>query len=138
MLDHLRAEASSELERVLVIDRTAKKALAAFTAQTEQTEFPVEVIEGDAEDPTVWDQLDAQLRDAADPPVFIFGTDSDTLNFRLAMLLRKRFRNVEIFVRCFRESRFAAQISTHYRFHIMALEKMMHEALEEQLKEGFV
>jgi len=137
MLEHLRREASNELERVVVVDRTAKNAVAAFNMQTQETAFPVDVVDGDAEDPTVWDQLDALLKDVAHPPVFIFGTDSDSLNFRLAMLLRKRSRSLEIFVRCFHESRFSAQISEHYRIHVMALEQMMHEALEEQQKEWF-
>ena len=137
MLEHLRREASNELERVVVVDRTAKNAVAAFNMQTQEITFPVDVVDGDAEDPTVWDQLDALLKNAAHPPVFIFGTDSDSLNFRLAMLLRKRSRSLEIFVRCFHESRFSAQLSKHYRLHVMALEQMMHEALEEQQKEWF-
>ncbi len=137
MLEHLRREASDELERVVIVDRTAKNAVAAFNMQTQKTAFPVDVVDGDAEDPTVWDQLDALLKNVAHPPVFIFGTDNDSLNFRLAMLLRKRSRSLEIFVRCFHESRFSAQISEHYRIHVMALEQMMHEALEEQQKEWF-
>jgi Trk K+ transport system NAD-binding subunit len=137
MLEHLRREASDELERVVVVDRTAKNAVAAFNMQTQETTFPVDVVDGDAEDPTVWDQLDALLKNVAHPPVFIFGTDSDSLNFRLAMLLRKRSRSLEIFVRCFHESRFTAQLSKHYRLHVMALEQMMHEALAEQQKEWF-
>lgn len=131
MLEHLRQEASNDLERVVIVDRTAKNAVAAFNMQTHESAFPVDVVDGDAEDPTVWDQLDTLLRDVAHPPVFIFGTDSDSLNLRLAMLLRKRSRGLEIFVRCFHESRFTAQLSRHYRFHVMALEQMMHEALEE-------
>lgn len=137
MLEHLRREASDELERVVIVDRTAKNAVAAFNMQTQGTTFPVDVVDGDAEDPTVWDQLDVLLRDVAHPPVFIFGTDSDSLNLRLAMLLRKRSRSLEIFVRCFHESRFSAQLSKHYRFHVMALEQMMREALEEQQKQWF-
>ena len=137
MLDHLRQEASDDLERVVVVDKTAKNAVAAFNMQTQEATFPVDVVDGDAEDPTVWDQLDALLKDVPHPPVFIFGTDSDTLNFRLAMLLRKRSRRLEIFVRCFHESRFSAQISKHYRIHVMALEQMMHEALEQLQKEWF-
>ncbi|MBW2629356.1 MAG: NAD-binding protein [Deltaproteobacteria bacterium] len=137
MLEHLRREASDDLERVVIVDRAAKNAVAAFNMQTHESAFPVDVVDGDAEDPTVWDQLDTLLKDAAHPPVFIFGTDSDSLNLRLAMLLRKRSRSLEIFVRCFHESRFSAQLSKHYRFHVMALEKMMHEALEELQKEWF-
>ncbi|MCZ6805844.1 MAG: NAD-binding protein [Deltaproteobacteria bacterium] len=138
MLDHLRREASNDLERVVVVDKAAKNAVAAFNMQTqEEATFPVDVVDGDAEDPTVWDQLDALLKNVAHPPVFIFGTDSDSLNFRLAMLLRKRSQSLEIFVRCFHESRFSAQISKHYRIHVMALEQMMHEALEELQKEWF-
>jgi len=137
MLEHLRREAGQELERVVVVDRTAKSAVAAFNMQTEQTTFPVDVIGGDAEDPSVWDELDLLLRDSPHPPVFIFGTDIDTLNFRLAMLLRKRSRRLEIFVRCFHESRFSAQLSKHFRFHVLAMEEMMHEALEERQKQWF-
>jgi Trk K+ transport system NAD-binding subunit len=137
MLEHLRQQASGDLERVVIVDRQAKNAVAAFNMQTQKTAFPVHVVDGDAEDPTVWDQLDELLKDVRHPPVFIFGTDSDTLNFRLAMLLRKRSKRLEIFVRCFHESRFSAQLSKHYRFHVMALEQMMHEALGEQQKEWF-
>ncbi|RLB44010.1 MAG: hypothetical protein DRH23_16050 [Deltaproteobacteria bacterium] len=137
MLEHLRREASDELERVVIVDPTAKNAVAAFNMQTHQSSFPVDVIDGDAEDPMVWDQLDALLKDVAHPPVFIFGTNSDSLNLRLAMLLRKRSRSLEIFVRCFHESRFSAQLAKEYRFHVMALEQMMHEALEELQKEWF-
>jgi Trk K+ transport system NAD-binding subunit len=137
MLEHLRREASDELERVVIVDPTAKKAVAAFNMQTRQSSFPVDVIDGDAEDPMVWEQLDALLKDVAHPPVFIFGTNSDSLNLRLAMLLRKRSRSLDIFVRCFHESRFSAQLAKEYRFHVMALEQMMHEALEELQKEWF-
>jgi len=137
MLEHLRSEASDDLERVVIVDRAAKNAVAAFNLQTHESAFPVDVVDGDAEDPMVWSQLDALLKDVAHPPVFIFGTDSDSLNLRLAMLLRKRSRSLEIFVRCFHESRFSAQLSKHYRFHVMALEQMMHEALEELQKEWF-
>lgn len=137
MLEHLRNEAGTQLERVVIIDPAAQHAIAAFTMQTEETTFPVDVIEGDAEDPNVWAQLDSMFKGVAHPPVFIFGTDSDTVNFRLAMLLRKRSKRIEIFVRCFRESRFSAQISSHYGLHVMALEEMMEEALEEQQKKWF-
>jgi Trk K+ transport system NAD-binding subunit len=137
MLEHLRQEASDELERVVIIDRNARNAVAAFNIQTQRVSFPIDVIDGDAEDPTVWDRLDELLEDVPHPPVFIFGTDVDTLNFRLAMLLRKRSKRLEIFVRCFHESRFSAQLAKHYRFHVMALEQMMHEALEEQQKQWF-
>ncbi len=137
MLEHLRQEASQDLERVIIVDRHAKNAVAAFNMQTQKAAFPVHVVDGDAEDPTVWDELDELLKNVRHPPVFIFGTDSDTLNFRLAMLLRKRSKRLEIFVRCFHESRFTAQLSKHYRFEVMALEHMMHEALEEQLKVWF-
>lgn len=137
MLEHLRREASDDVERVVIVDRSAKNAVAAFNIQTHESAFPVDVVDGDAEDPTVWDQLDTLLKDVAHPPVFIFGTDSDSLNLRLAMLLRKRSQSLEIFVRCFHESRFSAQLSKHYRIHVMALEKMMHEALEELQKQWF-
>ncbi len=137
MLEHLRREASDDLERVVIVDRTAKNAVAAFNMQTHESTFPVDVVDGDAEDPTVWGQLDVLLKDVAHPPVFIFGTDSDSLNLRLAMLLRKRSRSLEIFVRCFHESRFTAQLAKQYRFHVMALEQMMHEALEELQQEWF-
>jgi Trk K+ transport system NAD-binding subunit len=137
MLEHLRREASDELERIVIVDPTAKNAVAAFNMQTHQSSFPVDVIDGDAEDPMVWEQLDALLKDVAHPPVFIFGTNSDSLNLRLAMLLRKRSRSLEIFVRCFHESRFSAQLAKEYRFHVMALEQMMHEALEELQEEWF-
>ena len=137
MLDHLRQEAGDELDKVVIIDPSAKKALAAFNMQTQEASFPVEVMDGDAEDPTIWDKLDESLKDVPHPPVFVFGTDSDTLNFRLAMLLRKRSRRLEIFVRCIHESRFTAELSKHYRFHVMAIEQMMHEALAEQQKQWF-
>ena len=137
MLEHLRREAGDELDSVVVIDRTANKAVAQFNMQTKKTSFPVRVFDGDAEDPTIWDQADSLLRGVPHPPVFILGTDSDSLNFRLAMLLRKRSRRVEIFVRCYHESRFSAKLSRHYRFHVMAVEQMMHEALEERQKRWF-
>jgi hypothetical protein len=137
MLEHLRREASDDLERVVIVDRTAKNAVAAFNMQTHESTFPVDVVDGDAEDPTVWGQLDVLLKDVAHPPVFIFGTDSDSLNLRLAMLLRKRSRSLEMFVRCFHESRFTAQLAKQFRFHVMALEQMMHEALEELQQEWF-
>lgn len=137
MLDHLAQEAGEELEQVVIIDPTAKRALAAFNMQTQEASFPVEVLDGDAEDPTIWDRLDELLADAPHPPVFIFGTDSETLNLRLAMLLRKRSRRLEIFVRCVHESRFTAQLSKHYRFEVMAIEQMMHEALVERQKAWF-
>lgn len=137
MLEHLRKEASEELERVVIVDPHAKNAIATFNMQTQKADFPVTVIEGDAQDPYVWEQLDDLLSDVPHPPVFILGTDSDTLNLRGAMLLRKRSHRLEIFVRCFHESRFTAQLSLHYRFHVMALEKMMHEALAEQQSKWF-
>ena len=137
MLEHLRVEASEELERVAIIDKTAKNAVAAFNLQHQESSFRVDVIDGDAEDPTVWDRLDSLLKGVPHPPFFIFGTDSDTLNLRLAMLLRKRSRRFEIFVRCFHESEFSAQLSKHYRFYVMAMEDMMREALEERQKEWF-
>ncbi|MEM7136455.1 MAG: NAD-binding protein [Myxococcota bacterium] len=137
MLEHLRREASDELERVVIIDPNAKHAMATFNMQTKRATFPISVIEGDAQDPAIWDQLDDLLADVPHPPVFILGTNSDTFNLRGAMLLRKRGRRIEIFVRCFRESGFTTQLASHYRFHIMALEKMMQEAIEEQQRKWF-
>ncbi|MGB5812021.1 MAG: NAD-binding protein, partial [Polyangiales bacterium] len=104
MLDHLRQEASEELDRVVIVDPNAKNAIATFNMQTQEANFPITVIEGDAQDPIVWAELDALMKDVPHPPVFILGTDSDTLNLRGAMLLRKRSRRLEIFVRCFHES----------------------------------
>ena len=137
MLDHLRQEASQELERVVIVDPHAKNAVATFNMQMNEATFPVSVIDGDAQDPAVWDQLDALLREVPHPPVFILGTNSDTINLRGAMLLRKRSRRLEIFVRCFRESHFTTQLAQHYRFHVMALERMMQAALKEQQRKWF-
>lgn len=137
MLDHLRQEASEELERVVIVDPHARNAMATFNMQMKKATFPISVIDGDAQDPRVWDQLDELLKEVPHPPVFILGTNSDTINLRGAMLLRKRSRHLEIFVRCFRESRFTSQLAQHYRFHVMALEHMMQEALREQQRKWF-
>jgi Trk K+ transport system NAD-binding subunit len=137
ILEHLRKEAGSDVERVVIVDRAARALVATFDEQTEASAFAIDVIDGDVADAGVWDQVATLAQASDEAPAIILGTDLDTLNLRTAMMLRKRNDDAEIFVRCFHESHFSSQIASRYRVHVMGLGTMMQEALAEQQKLWF-
>lgn len=138
ILEYLQSHAQGEVARVVIADLAAGRRARAFHEQVAfDARFPHEVIEGDIDDPRVWGEVSAHL-DAEHPePVVLLCTDDDSVNLRAAMLVRASIPGARSFVRVFKQSRFTDELAHQLEFELLAVERMLGDALVKHFTECF-
>ena len=86
------------------------------------------------EDPDTWLKVDDLLRPMEPIPVYFLASGEEVLNFRTAMLLRRRDGEARIFARCFRRSRFTESLAVQQSFELFAFEEVFREALQDHYR----
>ncbi|HJL16796.1 MAG TPA: NAD-binding protein [Sandaracinaceae bacterium LLY-WYZ-13_1] len=134
ILEYLQREAGGEIQRVILVDVAAERQVRLFRAQVPGfEEVELVTVQGDLDDPEVWEEVERAASGYGVEPVFVLGTDDDQLNLRTAIALRSLHGDdTRIFVRCVYESRFTSQLSDQLDFEVLAVEAMLREALDEQ------
>lgn len=134
VLRHLRERAADELDRVVVVDRSASTKLRQFLEHAGPGPLP-ETLDADIRDPATWDALREQLP-VLEPPMLVITTDEDASNLQAAIGLRARFRTARIYVRTSVESAFVDQVQAQYTVEALPVGAILREALEAQVEPG--
>jgi Trk K+ transport system NAD-binding subunit len=138
LLEYLQTRAVSEIARVVVVDVHAARRARHFDEMVGfDDRIPRVLIEADIDDPTVWTQVGGQLHDASPEPVVVLCTDDDAVNLRAAMLVRRHVHGARQFVRVFQESAFTQDLAQKLGIEVLAIERLLGDALKAHVRECF-
>ena len=136
ILEHLLREARGEIERAVVVDLSAHRAVRTFRAQVEGVpDCALETVEGDLDDPRTWEAVDHIIEDLDVEPIYVIGTDDDARNVRAAISLRDVRKESRIFVRCTRQSAFVSEVSAELEFTVLSVDAMLRKTMLERVDE---
>jgi hypothetical protein len=136
ILEYLQREAGGEIQRAIVVDTAAERQVRLFRAQVPGFDrCELITIQGDLDDPDVWEEVERAASGHGVEPVYVMGTNDDQLNLRTAIALRSLHEDAAIFVRCVYQSRFTQELSDRLDFEVLAVESMLRQALVEEQKE---
>lgn len=138
ILEYLGREAEREIQRAIVVDVAAERQVRLFRAQVPGfARCELITVQGDLDDPDVWEAIERAAGGAGVEPVYVLGTDDDQLNLRTAIALRSLHERAPIFVRCVYESRFTLELAKRLDFEVLAVERMLRQALAEEQRRWF-
>jgi hypothetical protein len=129
ILELLRVTAAEEIERLIIVDRDAGQRVRQFEADVPLDAIAHSTVDGDLEDPGLWDLVGEELSGLSGDPVYLLASSDEVVNFRAAMLLRAREPDSLIFARCFHRGHFAESLATQRQFRLLAFEEVLREAL---------
>ena len=131
ILELLRVTARDELEYIVIVDVEASKNVRRFGADVALDAVDFSAVDGDLEDPGTWARVDKVLEPHEAIPVYLLAAENEVLNFRSAMMLRRRLPDARIFARCFRRSAFAQSLARENDFELLAFEDVFQQALHD-------
>ena len=131
ILELLKVAALDELEHIVIVDSEASKNVRRFGADVSLESISYSTVDGDLEDPGTWAQVDSLLSPHSATPVYLLAAADEVINFRAAMLLRRRSAEIRIFARCFRRGLFAESLAGENAFELLAFEEVFQQALQE-------
>jgi voltage-gated potassium channel Kch len=129
ILELLKGTAADELEHIVIVDKEASKNVRKFAADVTLESISFSTVDGDLDDPGTWTKVDSELSSHAATPVYLLAAANEVVNFRSAMMLRRRSSDIRIFARCFRRSSFAQSLAQENAFELLAFEEVLHQAL---------
>jgi FlaA1/EpsC-like NDP-sugar epimerase len=131
ILELLKVTAEDELEHIVIVDKDASKNVRQFAADVTLDSISFSTVDGDLEDPGTWAEVDSVLSSHDAAPVYLLAAANEVVNFRSAMLLRRRSSDSRIFARCFRRSSFAQSLAQENAFELLAFEEVFQHALQD-------
>ncbi len=132
ILEYLQRNAAGQLQRAIVVDAAAERQARLFRAQVKGFECcELITIEGDLDEPSTWQRIEAAIEGAGVSPVYVIGTDDDQLNLRTAIALRSLHPDADILVRTIYESAFSAHIAAELDFTVLPIDQLLRRALAE-------
>ena len=131
ILELLRVTAEDELEHIVIVDAEASKNVRQFSADVSLESISYSTVDGELEDPGTWVEVDSLLSSHAATPVYLLAAANEVVNFRAAMMLRRRSSEIRIFARCFRRGLFAESLARKNAFELLAFEEVFQHALQE-------
>jgi hypothetical protein len=131
ILELLRVAAEDELEHIVIVDAEASKNVRQFSADVSLESLHYSTVDGDLEDPGTWVEVDLLLSSHAATPVYLLAAANEVVNFRAAMMLRRRSSEIRIFARCFRRGPFAESLARENAFELLAFEEVFQQALRD-------
>ena len=131
ILELLKVTAEDELEHIVIVDEEASKNVRQFAADVTLDSISFSTVDGDLEDPGTWEKVDSVLSSHDAAPVYLLAAGNEVINFRSAMMLRRRSSDSRIFARCFRRSSFAQSLAQENAFELLAFEEVFQHALQD-------
>ena len=131
ILELLRVTAQDELEHIVIVDKYASKHVRQFCADVSLESISYSTVDGDLEDPGTWMEVDSLLSSHAATPIYLLTAANEVVNFRAAMMLRRRSSDIRIFARCFRRGSFAESLARENAFELLAFEEVFQQALRD-------
>ena len=136
ILETLQAKASGEFQTIVIVDQQAKLQARAFEEQVGFGDYRIETLEGDMNNPEIWERID-ELCAGVESPAYVLGSDADGTNLRVAMGLRRRNPSARIFARCFDESAFTRRLASEGGFEISSMAALTRASLRFHHHEWF-
>lgn len=134
ILELLRAMASAELEHIVIVDTEARRLFRQFSADVQPADLRHTTVDGEVDDPGTWSEVERELESSEATPVYLLASSDQVVNYRAAMLLRKRSEEPRIFARCFYSSEFSESLATLLSIELIAFEDILAEALQDHYK----
>jgi hypothetical protein len=131
ILELLKVTAADELEHIVIVDKEASKNVRQFSVDVTLDSINFSTVDGDLEDPATWAKVESVLSSTEATPVYLLAAANEVVNFRSAMMLRRRSSDIRIFARCFRRSSFAQSLAQENAFELLAFEEVFHNALQD-------
>lgn len=133
ILEELEQHAAGAFCTVAIIDNDAKRnTLIADEQIGKDKDYIRHVIEGDIDDPGVWNRLFKAVITVGEEPVFILSTGSDEQNLRAAIWLRQQFKDALIISRTLWSSAFATEVCKEHNIYSVNRTELMEEAIPRQ------
>ena len=128
VLELITARGAGEVGTVTIVANDANAHLSQLTTDIDFNDFKIETIEGDLEDPATWEQLAVSMTGES-PPIVLLAVSDLACNFRAATILRARFPDTRVLLRCFRHTAFTGMMAEQLNVEVLCLEVMLHDAL---------
>ncbi len=133
VLAEIERNLGQSLEQVVVIDLEADQRMRVFAEHhAYERESRCVVLQGNMEDPSLWQTIRGMLGESKVRPVFVLGSDQDAVNLRVALWLSTRFPDASIFVRSFHHSTVADQIARHCSFEVESVAELVAGSMREE------
>jgi hypothetical protein len=136
ILEVLQSRAAGEFHAVTIVDTHAEHQARSYAEQVGFGALRVDIVEGDMNDPQVWEQVHEACAEVASP-AYVLGTDADSVNLRVALGLRRRYPEARIFVRCFDESSFSQRLAADAGFEVSSVAALVRESLRVHHRQWF-
>jgi voltage-gated potassium channel Kch len=132
IVEFLERQAKGELAHLVAVDTEAAARVRTFREQV-PCSMPCRLcpIDGDLSDPRTWVAVAEEVGPEAVSPVVVVGCDDDRINLRVAMQVRSRWPEANIFVRCQNESAFTEELSRRHDFTVLAVDAVLLTALRD-------
>ena len=130
ILDELQRRAPESMEAIIIIDTEADERSLVFNEQVGFSErYQRHIIEGSAEDLSVWCKAEALFDFENQTPAFLLITGSDPLNLRFAVHLAQKYPQSRVLARSYFRSPFAEALSKRAGFVTFSLAELIHDSL---------
>lgn len=136
ILEVLQSRAAGEFHAVVIVDTHAELRARSFNEHVGFGDYRIDIIEGDMNDPHIWEQVNKACAGVASP-AYLLGTDADSTNLRIALSLGRRYPDARIFVRCFDESSFSQQLAADAGFEVSSVAALVRASLRVHHREWF-
>jgi len=128
ILEELQLQAEGELDKVLIIDRDAKRRVMVADEQMEFSgRYQREILEGDISHPDVWEQLGHKVDLNSEDTVVVLGTGHEEANLRTALWIRKKFPRAKVIARSSKESLFATEVGQEHGIVCISIAQLVEE-----------
>jgi voltage-gated potassium channel Kch len=130
LLEFLAQHSADEIERILIAAPTARLGLRKFHSHVQTASLSaIKTFDGELSDPLTWDLLEQDLGAASAALSVIIGSDDESANVQSAILVRRRWPDSHVFVRCQSKSSFADELAKRHGFILLSVDGLVLEAL---------
>lgn len=128
ILEELQIRADDELDKVMIIDRDAKRRVMVADEQMEFSgKYRREILEGDISHPDVWEKLRHKVDLNSEDTVVVLGTGYEEANLRTALWIRKKFPRAKVIARSTKESVFATEVGQEHGIVSISIAQLVED-----------
>lgn len=129
ILELLCAMAEEELDQIIIVDRAAAKAFRQLRSDVDIGQLDISTVDGELEDPDTWLRCREKINMGSATPLFLLNSADESVNYKVAMLLRAQSLKSKIFLCCFHNTVFAQSLSLELNVEVIATEELLSQAL---------
>jgi Trk K+ transport system NAD-binding subunit len=128
LLDELGRTDELAFDRVIVIDSHIERLVGDFDeGRPPEKRYVRTCLEGDVEDPAIWEKVTAEVGDRH--PVVILGTGNDRVNLRVALRVSRKLRRARVIARTFDVTTVGDALAEESGFECFAVSELVAESI---------